>query len=107
MIRAEVHSDDHNAKVEFDATKWFEQASDEEIIGLAKADFGGDYESDEVAEFFADTLTKPVFDYLDHLRGSFGQRVGFECHVEPVDVRCWLDINRHDLLEQINAIENA
>ena len=38
MIRAETHPDDHAREIEFDATKWFEQASDEEILALARTD---------------------------------------------------------------------
>jgi len=50
MIRAEVHSDDYVRQVKFDATKWFESASDQEIINLINCDFGGDYPADSVAE---------------------------------------------------------
>lgn len=105
MIRAEVHSDDHNCKVEFDATKWIEQASDEEILALVECGYRGDYPADVVAEFYGDTVTKPLFDYLGVIRNDPSKKdcCGFECSVEPVDVRCWLDLNKHDLLEQINA----
>lgn len=98
MIRAEVHSDDYAATAKFDATPWFEQATDEAIEQLAKCDYGGDYAADAVAvwsaSLFADVAG--VFQY-DELA-----RCGFECHVNPDDAEAWIAENRPHL-----AIEEA
>ena len=54
MICAECHSDDHNVEVAFDATRWFEQATDKQIAELAAVGWGGEYPADAVAEFMTD-----------------------------------------------------
>jgi hypothetical protein len=103
-ISAEVHSDDHVFEASFDATKWFEQASDEEVVDLAKICWGGDYASDEVARFMQehDTDVKKVFDYLalDPTMGT-GDTVGFECHVDEREARVWLKKNKPALSVRI------
>jgi len=55
VIKATVHDDEWRYDVKFDALPWFQQASDEDILNLAKVDWGGDYEADGVAEFCEDT----------------------------------------------------
>ena len=95
MIRAEVHSDDHVAEANFDATTWFEQASNEEIRALAEISWGGDMESDAVAQFFNTDSERDVafvFTYVQHK-----QDVGYECHVDSKDALRWIDVNRPHL----------
>ena len=48
MIRANVHTDDRLYDVNFDATAWFERASDQEIIELAECGWRDDYPADAV-----------------------------------------------------------
>lgn len=95
MIRAEAHSDDHRIEVEFDATLWFEQADIQEILDLAKCEWGGHYAADQVALELADghrELTR-LFDYLNIVND-----VGFEVHVDEDNARAWLLINHPGLL---------
>jgi hypothetical protein len=98
VIRAEVHSDDFVFKTNFDATRWFENASNEELINLINCGFGGDYPSDDVARYFAETNedVADVFDYLNI------KPVGFECHVNVDDAENWIKNNRPNLKDYLN-----
>jgi hypothetical protein len=91
MIRAECHSDDFCVEVDFDATQWFEQASDDEIKALRDCDWGGDYPADEVAMFMAEHSqeVEDMFKYIT-LRHKL-EHIGFECHVNPEDAERWLN----------------
>jgi hypothetical protein len=104
VIRAEVHDDDFRTSARFDATPWFEQASDKEIVDLAKIDWGGDLEADEVAEFFEgrDVGTPDTVD--DVFKAVNVLDVGFECSVEPDDAIRWVEKNRPHLMEQLNDL---
>ena len=68
MINAEVHSDDRAVDADFDATLWFEQASDDEIMELEYSGWGGDYPADAVAQFFEDANSEvaDVFKHVGH-----------------------------------------
>jgi len=102
MIHAECHSDDHVVEVKFDATAWFEKATDEEIKALAACDWGGDYPGDAVAEWMAehDASVKALFDYLA-LRPK--EPLGFECHVDATDALAWIKANRPSLGQWIET----
>jgi len=99
-VSAEAHSDDHKIELRFDATTWFEQATDEELSGLIAIKYGGDLESDRVAEFFENDQTKRLFDYLA-LKPTMGsdETVGFECNVDEVQAQAWLRKNRPHLIK--------
>ena len=103
-IKAEAHSDDYVIEVDFDATPWFAQASDEEIAALAAIDWGGDYESDEVADYCSDVpgLVR-LFDYLDNIRDDPMKKdcCGFECHVDEESALNWLQQYRPLLWQQL------
>jgi hypothetical protein len=94
MIKAEVHDDNHQNKVNFDATPWFVGATDEEIQDLAECDWGGDYPADAVAEMIAnvDPKVNNVLEFKSH-------DVGFECHVDGDSAIEWIKNNRPHLLE--------
>jgi hypothetical protein len=100
VINAEVHSDDWQAAVKFEALDWFEQASDEEIKALMKCDFGGDYPADEVAQWMAERneWVQHVFDYVSECR-EFTDEMGFECHIDPSDAYVWLAHYRPHLVD--------
>ncbi len=95
MIRAEVHSDDMMFEAKFDATPWFEQASDTDILELAGCDWGGDYPADHVAEFMdgKDPDVSAVFVYLARVRNT-SNRCGFECHINDSMAMAWLHEHR-------------
>ncbi len=97
-VNAEVHTDDQNVKVEFDAAPWFAQASDEDIMALHEIDWGGGEAADNVAEHFIGKHAgiDGLFDYLRAIRN--GCAMGFECSVDDDDVFGWLEQNRPDLL---------
>lgn len=94
MISAEIHSDDYLYKADFDATKWAEQASDEDILALVSCGGRGDYPADEVAEWEDDhsTTVREVFNYVAK-HGS----IGFEVSVNMDELKEWLKINRPDV----------
>lgn len=94
MIKAECHSDDYAVKVIFDATKWFEQASEKEINSLRDCDWGGDYPADEVAMFMAEHCNplKEVFKYIE-LRYPI-EHLGFECNVTEEEAEEWVNANK-------------
>jgi hypothetical protein len=98
-VRAEVHSDDHMHEVAFDAVEWFQQASDEEIIALAKIEWGGDYEADEVAKHFEDENEgiEALMSYCCRSQNA----VGFECSVGSEDALKWLKEHRPRVYEQL------
>jgi len=98
MIPAETHDDNRKHEVQFDATKWFEQASDEAILGVVACDFGGDYAADEVAEFFdgKNDQVSEMFEKKD---------CGFECHVNPAGALKWIMENRPALYNKIKSEE--
>jgi hypothetical protein len=97
MIHATCHTDDFLYDVAFDATPWFLQASDNQILALAAIDWGGDYAADEVALFtrHREENLKALFDYLDRQPRVGGRdAVGFECHVDGDEAEAWLRQHR-------------
>lgn len=100
-IRTECHSDDDVMKVEFDAERYFKQASNEEIIELYKCGWRGDYPADVVAEFeseFNEELKK-LFDYVSENHLMTG--IGFECVVFEDDAIAWIRENKPSLYKEI------
>ncbi len=104
MIRAEVHSDDRAYEIDFDATAYFVQASDEDLFKLAKDDWGGGYPADWVAEYFEKTNRniKAMFRYLRSPEVRERRDApGFECYVKEADAMEWLKKNRPLLAKAI------
>lgn len=96
IIPAEVHSDDHKVTANFDAVAYFVQASDDELVALVDCGFSGDYPADEVAQFMSDLDegVERVFMYLSFEPEHFGDRVGFECHVDQGPALLWIKAHR-------------
>lgn len=90
-VMAEAHSDDHASEVKFDATPWFEQASDKEIADLEACGWGGDYPADNVAIFMADHNDElaRMFTYVEAAHNI--KDIGFECHINEADAKRWLE----------------
>ena len=101
QIKAKAHSDDRCMEVMFDATPWFEKASDAEILALAECEWGGDYPADDVARFMATVNegVKEMFMYLGFRSNK--EVVGFECHVDSADAINWIKINHPSLAPKI------
>lgn len=108
MIRAEAHSDDMAATARFDATPWFEQASDLAIFALFACELGGDYPADQVALFFDDTpgydAVTDMYKYISAARGV-GQGIGFECHVYEPDAMAWVLANRPTAVSSLLTLD--
>lgn len=108
MIRAEVScdNDDHGPVIRFDATPWFEQASDDDIRALRQEEYGCGYESDCVAEFVADrdATVAGFFSYLsfrnDHGRGSGS---GYTVRIGDKDAESWIAEHRPHLAAKVGA----
>jgi len=102
MINAKCYSDDGAVEVNFDATAWFEQATDEQIKELADIEWGGNYASDDVALHMAtvDKKVQKVFDYCEINRDM----PGFECRVNPQDAIAWVKANRPSLTLESQSV---
>jgi hypothetical protein len=99
FIRAEVHADDHAAHANFDARPWFEQATDNEIRALVEIEFGGNIESDSLAQFCEDydENVKAVGQYVQTVA------VGYECNISPDDACKWIAQNRPLLWQKLTS----
>jgi hypothetical protein len=103
MIHAKAWSDCRQFEIEFDATLWARQASDEAIIALGACGFRGDYPADDVVMFMADNgdeKAAALFEFLKIVtRQPFsGDTNGFECEVDSCDLLSWLAANRPNIL---------
>ena len=114
MIKAEVHTDDYvfcdespdeEHRTGFDATAWFAQAGERDILDLAEIDWGGNYEADAVAEWSADGLPNAAMQHM--FRYTQARNEGFECHVDGEDAMAWLDANRPDVAAAVRAQRKA
>jgi len=99
MINAKCFSDDQRVEVNFDATPWFEQASEDQIKELATCEWGSNYAADDVALFMADINKKiqKMLDYCEH----HPDQIGFECHVTSEDAIAWLRTERPLILDNL------
>jgi hypothetical protein len=103
-VAAYVHSDDYVFDATFDATPWFEQASDDEILALAKIGWKNDYEADEVARFVESERVEVVFDYCRRKQAQ-GNTVGFEAEINPTSALEWLRQHRPHLSAKLEKSE--
>ena len=94
-VKAKMHSDDYVFECEFDATSWFEQASNDEIVELANCDWGGDLPADRVAQFVEDS-DPDVGACLDYCRRKNG--IGFECYVDEESATLWIGKHRPEII---------
>ena len=100
-IAAHCHSDCQTVDIEFDAVDWFKQCSASDLKDLIDCDWRGDYPADDVARFFEDSSTAPLFQYV----ATSGE--GFECYVNEDDAIAWLEEHRPELLEQVQEVAIA
>ena len=100
MIPAECHSDDRFVEATFDATPWFDQASDKAITALVQCEFGCDYPADDVAIFMADHNSDiaDMFKYIEIVGKKTS--MGFECNVERTEAMRWISKKRPHLIEE-------
>ena len=93
-VTAECHSDDRVFEVTFDASSFFDKASDEEIVALMECGWGGDYPADNVAESVEESneSIRELFSYVRRVKD-----MGFECHVNEEEAIAYLKIKRPHL----------
>lgn len=104
MIRAEVHDDLFRTHAKFDATPWFEQASDEEIIELGRTGWAGDSPADSVAEFCESSSDVGTPDTIAEVfKATTVLDTGFEASIEEEDARRWIQANKPHLIEKIDG----
>lgn len=102
-VKAEAWSDDGVVKVIFNAALWLNQASDEDILNLARIGWGRDFQADRVAEYFSHVPEmKVLFDYLACLQRT-DKDCGFECHVDQGTAVAWLGEHRPSLVVELDA----
>lgn len=108
-VMATGHSDDWAHEVTFDATAWFEQASDQELRALHEIGYRGDCAADAVLLFFEDGIPE-VAGLLEYCRRSQTrgrEGVGFECEVDEAEALRWLAVRRPGVLQEIRTDEDA
>lgn len=101
VIRAEVHDDELRTSARFDATAWFEQASDKDILDLARVDWREGEAAYAIPVFFEgyDVGTPDTVD--DVFAAVNILDTGYEVTVEPEDAIRWVERNRPHLMDAI------
>lgn len=101
-IKAWAHSDDHVFEAQFNAAPWFKQATDDDLLALAREGFGYDYKADEIARWESEDNPEvaAIFIYLEKLAGTRRSQ-GFECRVDRTDAMAWIAKHRPALHEKI------
>lgn len=89
MVAAEVHSDDHRLKADFDAAPYLSNATPYDIAKLICCDWGGDYPTDNVAQ---ESDNKDVIRVLDY--ATIVPDMGFEVNIDQDQAVMWLWKNR-------------
>lgn len=104
-VVAYVHANNYFFDATFNATPWFEQASDEEIVTLASAGWTG--EAAESVAHFAEAYSEYVNIVLDYCRRkeSQGKPVGFTVEIHPGTALEWVKQNRLHIAEKLEDQE--
>ena len=108
-ISAGANSDDDFVVVKFDASLWFEQASDDEIWELARTEWSYDYTADRVAQFMADHNGEllRMFAHIELVNKDQNcNKTGFECYIDQGEAMAWLNENRPALAAELRADED-
>lgn len=96
-IHAEVHTDDFLIECEFDATPWFEAASDRAIVDLAACGYQNDYAADDVVLSYPNDLKPSRMLDLFHYIEIVGD-IGYEVSVDDDEALSWIYANRRHLI---------
>ena len=94
-VPARFYTDCHTFTVNFDARAYLMQASDEALLGIMYVGYGGDYATDNVAEYFADRKLNPelceAFDFLGAVNSRpLAETTGFECRIDAQAFLRWM-----------------
>lgn len=103
MIRAELHDDNYNASARFDATEWFEQASDEQLKDLIECNYAYDYPADSVGEYFAGKAVGEPHTIDDIFTVCQTLDLGFEVSIESEDAINWIREHKPQLEAALDA----
>jgi hypothetical protein len=79
VVTATCHSEDHKVEIMlFDATPWFEQAEDTELLDLHREGYEGKHIAGEVVYFCGDIAegVKEMLEYIDLVSGPTGETRG-------------------------------
>lgn len=112
-VAATVHSDDKEVDAKFDASPWFEQATEDNILDLARDQYKHEASSDVIAEFMADRdpKVKDVMNYVAErnvrLREAGDEAEGFGCVVDEDQALEWVEKNRPYLLPKLAEIKEG
>lgn len=99
VVPAEVHTDDYQVEVDFNAVPWLNQASEQEIIDLAECGWRGDYPADAVAQHSVKWYPQ-IDDVFSHKSGN-EDLSGFEVVVDEGLAMAWLKENRNSVFKKI------
>lgn len=102
-VPARCYTDCHTFNVTFDARAYLTQASDAALLAIMYVGYGGDYATDNVAEYVADHhLDEELCELFDFLHAVNRRRasdtVGFECRVDAQAFLRWMHECRPALL---------
>lgn len=107
-VTARVASDDGVESIRFDATPWFEVATDDDLLELAARDWRDCPQADAAALYVYDANPKSppgrVFRYLrkyNPMRRD-GSIVGFEVRVQAKAATAWVVANRPHLAAMLD-----
>lgn len=104
-IKAEAHSDDRVYEVSFEASRWFSEAADHEILVLAENRWGGCPRADGVATYMAKFCPElaDMFRYLERIANvpSKKDESGFECNIDEASAIAWIRAHRPELIPLI------
>lgn len=103
VIRAEMHDDEFRTSARFDATEWFEQASDKDILDLAEIDWREGPAADSIAEFFEGFHVGTPDTVDDVFRTVNVLDTDYEVSVEPEGAIRWVEKNRPHLMDAIQT----
>ena len=97
IIPAEIHSDDHRVRIDFDALPWFENATERQVLKLQDKDWCCSEPADRVAIEHPDPSKQiaRVLDYCETISQT-GDAMGFEVWVDPEAAARWLKANRQE-----------
>lgn len=98
-VSARFYTDDHAFEADFDAQAYLMVSNDSRLTEIINAGYGGDYCTDNIAEYFGDKkLNQDIVDGFAYLsyqqRSRFGETIGFECRVDGKAFLQWMHKHR-------------
>jgi hypothetical protein len=102
-IHSVVFSDDGALAAEFDARRWFVQATAQEICAMADAGWSGRHPADDLARYM-EGRDDGVAQVMEYVRDSMeaGDPVGFTCQVTGDAAEVWLRHHRTDVWRMLH-----